>query len=215
MDKSNNEVRDAIVRKVHFDDEQPYYTISFVGEEGSERQTTRARLTKKWAPVEEEEEEEEEEAPPRLEWTRYKDERGHNYYYNNRTGASTYMNPYAKRPTDGDESSDDDEEEVVFELPKDPDLLGFLVFCAILVQKHFRGNLVRKIVRERRCEAVARRVQARARGMLGRNFARRMFAKQIRKTFEGGSWIYEDVTTKQIFFERPVIFKFLFPNSTF
>ena len=218
FDKVKGELRDAIVKNTHFDDVEPYYTITFVDDENAEKQTARAHLTKKWKPkVEEEEEKEEEEEivedKPRLEWSRYKDDRGHNYYYNNRTGASTYMNPYVKRQQE--DSSSEEEEEEVFPLPKDPELLGFLVFCTVLVQKHFRGNKTRKVLWHKRCTKPAKIIQKRARGMLGRNAARRLFAKQIRKTFEGGSWIYEDITTKQIFFERPVIFKFLFPNSTF
>jgi len=229
FDKARNELRDALVKKVHFDDFEPYYTIVFEGKESKERQTTRAFLTKKWAPKVKEspkqepvpdsqeppepEQEPDPKAAPRLEWSRYKDERGHDYYHNNRTGASTYMNPYVKPQ---EESSDEEEEEEeIFPLPKDPELLGFLVFCTILVQKHFRGNKARKLFRQAKFGPRALVLQKRARGMIGRNFARRLFAKQIRKTHEGGTKIYEDITTGQIFFNRPVIFKYIFPNSKF
>ncbi|GMI59598.1 hypothetical protein ScalyP_jg4708 [Parmales sp. scaly parma] len=127
------------------------------------------------------------------------------------------MNPYVERGAENENDNDEDEDEIdeTTYLPKDPDLLGFFVFCTVLVQKRWRGNKTRKFLFRERHGKDALHIQKRWRGNRSRNAARKLVAKTIRKTFEGGHWIYEDVTTKQIFFERPVVFKYLFPNSKF
>ena len=207
-DSKLNELRDATVTKVHFNDFEPYYTILFDGEGGQERQTTRSHLTMMWVePKKEEGEGEEEEevegeegeemevvdvgnsekgGQPRLEWSPYPDERGNFYFYNNRTGASTYMNPYVERGAENENDNDEDEDEIdeTTYLPKDPDLLGFFVFCTVLVQKRWRGNKTRKFLFRERHGKDALHIQKRWRGNRSRNAARKLVAKTIRKVSE-------------------------------
>ena len=131
----------------------------------------------------------------RLQWTRHTDDDGYVYYYNKTTNESTYTHPFRNEEDEDDEAeaeaeaeeadSDDEDEKARFAEHT------FDSFCAILIQKMWR----------------ARNARNRCRVVLAKSF--------VKKYMDGVGYVYEEVHTKEVFYQRPVIFSRLFKTSNF
>ncbi len=126
------------------------------------------------------------ELPRMLEWARYQDDNGWEYWYNSNTGKSQYENPF---DYDSEDESDEEREAAA----RETEGKMFVEFCCIMVQRVFRGNRSRKETRK----------------IIAKKF------RKIRAIANTGVWAYEDVTTGQIYEKRPSIFKFLWPHTKF
>ena len=177
------------------------------GEEGEEEENA-------FVVKENEEEGGEEEVvrvPPKqgqkLEWNRYTDDNGYPYFYNWKTGASTYENPYlSQHERDkaqfpflaGDSSSESDDDEVAREKEAEKQMAeSIMVFCAIMMQRNWRRRT-------------------------SRNETRAWLAKTFRKVVNASKsgeddvdYVYENVETGDVWKKRPVLFGLLWPNSKF
>jgi hypothetical protein len=139
----------------------------------------------------------------KLEWTRHTDDNGYPYFFNWKTQESTYDNPFlsqherdkARFPfLAGDSESESDDELEADKRVERQMAEGIMIFCSIMMQRNFRGGR-------------------------SRNATRVYLAKTFRKIKnpedEDPPYVYENVETGDIWKQRPVLFKYLWPNSKF
>ncbi|GMH95716.1 hypothetical protein TrST_g6428 [Triparma strigata] len=136
-------------------------------------------------------------AVPLIGWARYTDDNGWPYFYNHKTGESTYENPFDT----GEDSSDEEDSdfESFEERRKKEQARLFMEFCCIIVQARVRGAQARK----------------KTRFTLAKRFRKVLDLDSAVAGCEEKTYVYEDLQDKKIHKRRPSLFNYVFPNSKF